>query len=240
PSPPLPPSLYPPPPVDRRDDIPESEQPPRRRLCLSTLGSREVRYGIRDTWIDPAEAVPEMVPTTLQEDGRTRISQRVAMDSQRVDILMGDSMTLQETVRILEEEAYAARKAWAHSIGLIQIVHHELQTLREQVYAQEYQLQTHQTQLQMQSTLIQTQHQLHGTHSQIQQTEMVGLRETNRVRQSQIVETLRVMKDMRREMGDMQAELLAMRGQPRRARQPGGDARVPNHQDAPRDADTHI
>nr|GEV00196.1 putative reverse transcriptase domain-containing protein [Tanacetum cinerariifolium] len=43
------------------------------------------------------------------------------------------------------------------------------------------------------------------------------------------------MGDMRREMGDMQAELLALCGQPRRARQPGGDARVPNHQDAPRD-----
>ncbi|GKB25766.1 hypothetical protein Tco_0865167 [Tanacetum coccineum] len=40
PSPPLPPSLYIPPPVDRRDDIPESEQLPRKRLCLSTLGSR--------------------------------------------------------------------------------------------------------------------------------------------------------------------------------------------------------
>ncbi|GKE75839.1 hypothetical protein Tco_1537880 [Tanacetum coccineum] len=38
--PPLPPSLYIPPPVDRRDDILESEQPPRKRLCLSTLGSR--------------------------------------------------------------------------------------------------------------------------------------------------------------------------------------------------------
>ncbi|GKC99659.1 hypothetical protein Tco_1169934, partial [Tanacetum coccineum] len=40
PSPPLPPSLYIPPPVDHRDDIPESEQPPRNRLYLSTLGSR--------------------------------------------------------------------------------------------------------------------------------------------------------------------------------------------------------
>nr|GEX94083.1 hypothetical protein [Tanacetum cinerariifolium] len=82
----------------RRDDIPESEQPPRKRLCLSTLGSRyevgesstrgrgvdygfadtveaeirhrgirEVGCGIRDTWIDPPEAVPEMAPTTLEE-----------------------------------------------------------------------------------------------------------------------------------------------------------------------------
>ncbi|GKA71953.1 hypothetical protein Tco_0778169, partial [Tanacetum coccineum] len=36
--PPLPPSLYVPPPVDRRDDIPKSELPPRKRSCLSTLG----------------------------------------------------------------------------------------------------------------------------------------------------------------------------------------------------------
>nr|GFD54010.1 hypothetical protein [Tanacetum cinerariifolium] len=98
PSPSLPPSLYLPPPIDRRDDIPESEQPPRKRVCLSTPGSRhevgesstrdqgvdygfvdtveaemrhqdirEVGYGIRDTWIDLAEAVPEMAPTTLEE-----------------------------------------------------------------------------------------------------------------------------------------------------------------------------
>ncbi|GJT25658.1 hypothetical protein Tco_0895595 [Tanacetum coccineum] len=40
PLPPLPPSLHIPPPVDRRDDIPETEQSPRKRLHLSTLGSR--------------------------------------------------------------------------------------------------------------------------------------------------------------------------------------------------------
>nr|GFC32965.1 hypothetical protein [Tanacetum cinerariifolium] len=40
PSPPLPLPLHIPPPVDRRDDIPETEMPPRKRLCLSTLGSR--------------------------------------------------------------------------------------------------------------------------------------------------------------------------------------------------------
>nr|GEY34173.1 hypothetical protein [Tanacetum cinerariifolium] len=48
------------------------------------------------------------------------------------------------------------------------------------------------------------------------------------------------MGDMRREMGDMQAELLALREQPRRARQLGGDARVPDHQDAPKDANRHF
>ncbi|GKC91745.1 hypothetical protein Tco_1152394 [Tanacetum coccineum] len=155
PSPPLPPSLYILPPVDHRDDIPESERPPRKRSCLFALGYmyevgesstarptrgrgvdygfvrtldaeerqrgiREVGYGIRDTWVDLAEAVPEIAPMTVGEvntrvtelvelhkhdtqdlyalledaqDSRTRISQRVTMDSQRVDLLMEDRIT---------------------------------------------------------------------------------------------------------------------------------------------------
>ncbi|GJU78895.1 hypothetical protein Tco_1275965 [Tanacetum coccineum] len=103
--PPLPPSIPIPSPVDRRDDIPESKQPPRKRLHLSTIysryeigessiarpargqgidygfistvdaekrrqGIRDVGYGIRDTWVDPAEAVPEIAlicETDIQE-----------------------------------------------------------------------------------------------------------------------------------------------------------------------------
>nr|GEY23969.1 hypothetical protein [Tanacetum cinerariifolium] len=84
-------------------------------------------------------------------------------DTWRVDLLMEGMIAHQETIHIVEEEAYAAREAWAHSIGLRQTVHSELQTHREQ------------------------------------------------------------------------AKLLALREQPRRARQPGGDARVPNHHDAPKD-----
>ncbi|GJR15582.1 hypothetical protein Tco_0798234 [Tanacetum coccineum] len=59
-------------------------------------------------------------------------------------------------------------------------------------------------------------------------------------RQAQMVETLRVIRDMRREMSDMQAELLSLREQQRRARQPGPEARIPDHQDASGDADSHI
>nr|GEW72476.1 hypothetical protein [Tanacetum cinerariifolium] len=164
PSPLLPPSLYPPPPIDRRDDIPESEQPPRKRLCLSTLGSRyevgesstrgrevdygfadtveaemryrgirEVGYGIRDTWIDPAEVILEMAPTTL-EKVNTRVTELDELhehDTQDLYALLKDAQD--ETIWIVKEEAYAAREAWAHSVGLSQTVHHELQTLREQV-----------------------------------------------------------------------------------------------------------
>ncbi|GKD78185.1 hypothetical protein Tco_1340806, partial [Tanacetum coccineum] len=266
PLPPLPPSLYIPPLVDRRDDVPETEQPPRKSSCLFALGSRyevgesstarptrgrgvdygfistldaeerrrgsrEVGYGIRDTWVDLAEAVPEIAHMTVREvntrvtelaerhehdthdlydlledaqDSRTRISQRVTMDSQRVDLLIEDKMTLQETVLIVEEEAYASREAWVHAIGLSQAVYYELQTHREQVYAHESQLHAHQTQLQLQGTLIQTQHQSHET------------------------------RDV------CMSWLLALREQRRRARQPAPDARVPDHQDASRDADSHI
>ncbi|GJZ47057.1 hypothetical protein Tco_0600889 [Tanacetum coccineum] len=85
------------------------------------------------------------------QDGRSRISQRVDIDSQRVDLLMGDRMTLQETVWMVEEKAYASREAWAHSKGLSQATHQELQTHRDHVYAHETYLQAHQTQLQLQN-----------------------------------------------------------------------------------------
>ncbi|GKE45658.1 hypothetical protein Tco_1472942, partial [Tanacetum coccineum] len=208
PSPPLPPSLYIPPPVDRsRYEVGESS-------TARPTGGRGIDYGFVST-VDAEvrrQGIREDLYTLLEDaqDGRTRISQQVAMDSQRVDLLMGDRVTLQETVFIVVEEAYASREAWAHSIGLSQ------------------------------GTLIQTQHQVHKTRSQMQQAKMAELRETDRRRQAQIVETLRVIRDMRREMRDMQAELLALREQQRRARQPGPDVRVPDHQDASRDADSHI
>nr|GEW19968.1 putative reverse transcriptase domain-containing protein [Tanacetum cinerariifolium] len=121
PSPPLTPPLYIPPPVDRKDDIPETEMPPRKR----------------DTWVDPAEAVPEIAPMTVGE----------------VDLPMKNRTAHQETILIVEEEAYAAREAWAHSIGLSQAVYSKLQIYREQVYTHKFQLQAHQTQLQLQETL---------------------------------------------------------------------------------------
>ncbi|GKD77064.1 hypothetical protein Tco_1339685, partial [Tanacetum coccineum] len=235
PSPPLPPppSQYIPPSVDCRDDIPESEWPPRKRSCLFALGpmykvgesstarpTEEVGYGIRDTWVDPVEAVPEIAPMTVGEVN-TRVTELAELhehDTHDLYALLEDAqdrdrITLQETVLIVEEDAYASRKAWAHAIGLSQAAHYELQTYREQV---------------------------HETRSQMKQAKMTELRETDRRRQAQIVETLRVMRDMRREMGAMQAELLALREQQSRARQPGPDVRVPNHQDASRDMDSHI
>nr|GEU86351.1 putative reverse transcriptase domain-containing protein [Tanacetum cinerariifolium] len=125
PLPPLPPPIYIPPPIVRRDDILEIKMPPRKRSCLFNLGFRQSILSFRPT-------VSSYVHTSL------------ALGTSDVTTAVGH--------------------------------------------------------------------------------------------QAQMVETLRVMGDMRREMGNMQAKLLARREQPRRARQPGSDARVPDHQDAPRDA----
>ncbi|GJT78087.1 hypothetical protein Tco_1044812 [Tanacetum coccineum] len=96
---------------------------------------------------------------------------------------MRDRMTLQEIVWIVEEEAYASREAWAHSIGL-----NPPPSTSGTATTAEY------------------------SHSD-------------------------TAPDMRREMSDMQTKLLAHQEQQRRARQPGPDARIPDHQDASGDAD---
>ncbi|GJS98786.1 hypothetical protein Tco_0819956 [Tanacetum coccineum] len=108
PSPPLPPlpsSLYISSPVDRRVDVPKTELPPRKRLCLSTLGSStvdaearrqgisEVRYGIRDTWVDPTETVPEVTPMT-EGEVNTRVTELAELhehDTQDLYALLDDA-----------------------------------------------------------------------------------------------------------------------------------------------------
>nr|GEV84474.1 putative reverse transcriptase domain-containing protein [Tanacetum cinerariifolium] len=89
-------------------------------LELGSLSVFKLSYPFhqRDTWVDPAEAVPEIAPMTLGE---------------RVNLLMEDKIAHQETILIVVEEAYASQEAWAHSIGLSQTVHYELQTHHEQV-----------------------------------------------------------------------------------------------------------
>ncbi|GKA45511.1 hypothetical protein Tco_0738307 [Tanacetum coccineum] len=174
PSPPLPPSLYIPPPVDRRDDMPESEQPPCKRLCLSTLGSR---YDIGESSTarpigDPAEAVPEVAPMTMGEVN-TRVTELAELhehDTQDLYALIEDAHD--------RDSMDGGRGGLCFPRGL-------------------------------------------GSLDRIDSGDPSGA------------------SDPSQEMSDMQAELLAHREQLRRARHPGQDARIPDHQDASGDADSH-
>ncbi|GJR56266.1 hypothetical protein Tco_1406787 [Tanacetum coccineum] len=223
PLPPLPPSLYIPPPVDHRDEIPKSEQPPRKRLCLSTLGSRyevgesstarptrsrgidygfvstvdaeerrqgirDVGYGIRDTWVDPAEAVPKIAPVTLGEVNTrvTELAELYKHDTQDLYALLEDTQD--------RESMDGGGGGLCFPRGL-------------------------------------------GSLDRIESGNSSGASDPSC--QDQMVETLRVIRDMRREMSDKKAELLSLRKQQRRARQLGPEARIPD-QDAFGDADRHI
>ncbi|GJT78767.1 hypothetical protein Tco_1045492 [Tanacetum coccineum] len=98
----------------------------------------------------------------------------VPMEEVNVEALqtLGDRMTLQETVWMVEEEAYASREAWAHSIRLSQATHQELQTIVIMC-------------IHMRPISRHTRHSYSC--------------------RAQMVETLRVIRDIKREMSDMPA-----------------------------------
>ncbi|GJY72276.1 putative reverse transcriptase domain-containing protein [Tanacetum coccineum] len=175
PLPPLPPSLYIPPPVDRRDDIPESEPTRGRGIDYGFVsmvdaeerrqGIRDVGYNIRDTWVDPAEAVPEIAPVTLGEVN-TRVTELAELhdhDTQDLYALLEDAQDRDSM------NGGGGGLCFPRGLGLL---------------------------------------------DRIESGDSLGALDTS-----------------------MQAELLALREQQRKARQPGPEARIPDHQDASGDAD---
>ncbi|GJW31951.1 hypothetical protein Tco_0051983 [Tanacetum coccineum] len=182
--PPLPPSLYIPPPVDRRDDIPESEQPPRKRLCLSTLGSR---YKIRESsTARPTRGRGIDYGFVSMVDAEERVTELVELhehDTQDLYALLEDAQDRDNM------DGGGGGLCFPRGLGLL---------------------------------------------DRIESGDSSGA--SDPLRQAQMVETLRVIRDTRREMSDMQAKLLSLREQQRRARQPGPKARIPDHQDASGDA----
>nr|GEX43701.1 putative reverse transcriptase domain-containing protein [Tanacetum cinerariifolium] len=180
PSPPLPPPLYIPPLVDRRDDIPETEMPPRKRLCFFTLGSRyetresstarptvEIGYGIKDTWVDLAEAVHVIAPMTLG-DVNTRVTELAELNEH-------DTQDLYALLEDAQDSVYIRVSAPGTP-----------DTATIAGYSHSDTTQSYETRFQM------------------QQAEIAELRETDRRCQAQMVKNLRVIGDMRREMGDIQ------------------------------------
>ncbi|GKE68760.1 hypothetical protein Tco_1526832, partial [Tanacetum coccineum] len=82
---PLPPSLYIPPPVDRKDDIHESERPPHKRSCLFAIGPR---YEVEES------------STTRPTGGR------------RVDYGFVSTLDAKERRRGIREVGYGIKDTW--------------------------------------------------------------------------------------------------------------------------------
>ncbi|GJT32232.1 hypothetical protein Tco_0922651 [Tanacetum coccineum] len=209
--PPLPPSLYIPPPVDRMDDILESEQPPRKRWYLSTLGSRyEVEESstarpTRGQGIDYG-----FVSTVDAEERRQGIR----------DVGYGIRGTLVDPTEAVPEIAHM-------TVGEVNTKVTELAELHERDTQDLYALLED----------AQDRDSMDGRGGGLCFPRGLGsLDMVESCDSSGASDPL----DMRREISDMHAELLALREQQRRARQPGPEARIPDHHDASRDADNHI
>nr|GFB38646.1 hypothetical protein [Tanacetum cinerariifolium] len=74
-------------------------------------GIREVGYGIRDTWIDPVEAVPEMASTTL-EKVNTRVTEHAELhehDTQDLYALLEDAQDVTDSRDSPSDERHEAR-----------------------------------------------------------------------------------------------------------------------------------
>ncbi|GKA76452.1 hypothetical protein Tco_0782913 [Tanacetum coccineum] len=192
PLPPLPPSLY----IPHSYEVGESStaRPIRGRWIdygfVSMVdaeerqqGIRDVGYGIRGTWVDPAEAVPEIASMTMGEVN-TRVTELAELhehDTQDLYALLEDAHD--------GDSIDCGRGGLCFPRGLVSLDRIESGTSGIATAAK-------------------------YSHSN-------------------------TSPDMRQEMSEMQAELLAHREQQRRARQPGPDARIPYHQDASGDADNH-
>nr|GEX66816.1 putative reverse transcriptase domain-containing protein [Tanacetum cinerariifolium] len=109
--------------------------------------AEDIRYGIRDTWVDSRDVTEEEALTTL-EWVNTRLTELAAVQEQdtqdiygvmddtqgkqtkifqRVEALVDDSQYHYETGRLVDQEARCSREAWAHSIGLSSVIYFELQ-----------------------------------------------------------------------------------------------------------------
>ncbi|GKE93928.1 hypothetical protein Tco_1575023, partial [Tanacetum coccineum] len=210
-----------------------SEQPPRKRLYLSTIGSRyeigesstarptrgrgidymfvstvdaeERRQGIRDVWYGIRDTWIDPAESVLEV---------VPMTVEEVNTWVTELAELHESdtqdLYALLEDAEDSRSCISQRVDMdsqwVDFLLGDRMTLQEIVWM----------------------------------AKIAALREFDRRCQAQMAETLRVMRDMIREMSDMQTELLAHREQHGRGRQLGPDARILDHQDASGDADSHV
>ncbi|GJX10993.1 hypothetical protein Tco_0200852, partial [Tanacetum coccineum] len=234
-----PPAHSPPLPPSSGDDIPESEQPPRKRLYLSTIGSR---YEIGESsTARPARGQGidyGFVSTVDAEERRQGIEKCWERQIRVVELAELHEWNTQDLYALLEDaqgwmtlpgDRFFVLGEWRRRPMLpARLGSFRLAQLRQTATAARVELS------------FRTHHQVHETRFHMQLAELAALRETDRRRQDQMVETLRVIRDMRREMSDMQTELLALREQRKAAGQSGPEARISDYQEASGDADSHI
>ncbi|GJW75992.1 putative reverse transcriptase domain-containing protein [Tanacetum coccineum] len=170
--------------------------------------SRELGYGIRDTWDDLVGAIQEIAPTTLEGVNQRVIELSSAVDQEdeiiyshlddarydrallraRVNRLDSDRPFHRRTALLIEEEARLSRAAWARSMDTCDQVHSEGMSLRTTVMAQ-------------QSEIVELR-----AADQRRQTVISELLKADYRRQRQLAETLKIVKSLKAQMTELQRQ----------------------------------
>ncbi|GJU70046.1 hypothetical protein Tco_1256305 [Tanacetum coccineum] len=178
------------------------EAAPGRRM------SRELGYGIRDTWDDLVGAIQEIAPTTLEGVNQRVIELSSTVDEEdeiiysqlddarydrallraRVNMLESDRPFHGRTAILMEEEARLSRAAWAQSMDACDQTHSEGILLRTTVMTQ-------------QSEIVELR-----AADQRRQTVISELLKADYRRQRQLVETLKIVKSLKAQMTELQRQ----------------------------------
>ncbi|GJT42656.1 hypothetical protein Tco_0951371 [Tanacetum coccineum] len=170
--------------------------------------SRELGYGIRDTWDDLVGAIQEIAPTTLEGVNQRVIELSSTVDQEdeiiyshlddarydrallraRVNRLDNDRPFHRRTALLIEEEARLSRAAWARSMDACDQVHSEGMSLRTTVMAQ-------------QSEIVELR-----AADQRRQTVISELLKADYRRQRQLAETLKIVKSLKAQMTELQRQ----------------------------------
>ncbi|GJV34457.1 hypothetical protein Tco_1394857 [Tanacetum coccineum] len=133
PLPPLPASLSILPPVDRREDTPKAELPPRKRLCLTTPT-------LKNEVGESSTATPKPTRGHRADYGFISTMDAKIRRQRAEEVSYGIRDVWVDPTEAVEEEALVSREAWAHSVGLSLAVHYELQVYRTHTRMQDYRI----------------------------------------------------------------------------------------------------
>ncbi|GJT87657.1 hypothetical protein Tco_1069374 [Tanacetum coccineum] len=170
--------------------------------------SRELGYGITDTWDDLVGAIQEIAPTTLEGVNQRVIESATTFDQEdeiiysqlddarydrallraRVNMLYRDRPFHRRTALLMEEEARLSRAAWAQSMDACDQVRSEGISLRTTVMAQQSEI----TELQ--------------AADRRRQSVISDLLKADYRRQRQLVEALKIVKSLKTQMIELQRQ----------------------------------
>ncbi|GJR67948.1 hypothetical protein Tco_0014013 [Tanacetum coccineum] len=149
--------------------------------------TRELGYGITDTWDDLVGAIQEIAPTTL-EGVNQRVIELSSTINQEDEIIYSQLDDARRTAILMEEEARLSRVAWAQSMDACDQTHSEGILLRTTVLAQQSEIAELQAADRRKDSVI---------------TELL---KADHRRQRHLVETLKIVKSLKTQMIELQRQ----------------------------------